>query len=489
MDTLLSRLTWPSVLVRERAGVALAELMSQEGPVGERARNALMEWIGQQNLESTAALGILVFCRLADGHPERLAEPGELDRALKRPSLLSFELLKHLYGAAAIKPDWSTCHSSSTTPEFIPPEFFDKFRTNFLPPIYSTRMEAVQNRTMLPIFRQWAFEWTQLVSAGGYQPSERVFDFGMRPRGSKMIVDFPLSEVYRSAYLRSLAWAVTSGKLSEEAAVGLALEACPVDLGLWGVHPGIKPAWWPTPKSSAGTIDTVPAQVWEALSSVWDRRHEVFKETVLLAASGRVLHGNAIYDLSLRAMFQVAHGPVPGEPEEIMKACHEAQGSHSSHGPCFGGTLDPMDPTDISLVSHDWSILPASVYVRPRVFPRWQYWRGYSGVQLPASFLASDSFSFHCEPNSVKVFDGAAEIGSWRDWTDGVTEEFVDGAGHPHGWTLEMSSELTDKFAGESRSTLGWICELKVLHRGHEYEPFREFSVHQLYGTTNLVLP
>ncbi len=75
----------------------------------------------------------------------------------------------------------------------------------------------------------------------------------------------------------------------------------------------MKPAWWPTPKESAGTIDTVPAQVWTSLSSLWDRRREVFKENALLAASGRVLYGSAIYNLSIRAMFQVAHGPVPGD--------------------------------------------------------------------------------------------------------------------------------------------------------------------------------
>ena len=86
-------------------------------------------------------------------------------------------------------------------------------------------MKQMEHRSMLPMFRQWAFEWAQLVSDGGYRPSEGVFDFGKRPNGNKMIVDFSLSEVYRSAYLRALAWAVTRAGLSESEASYFALEA------------------------------------------------------------------------------------------------------------------------------------------------------------------------------------------------------------------------------------------------------------------------
>lgn len=350
-------------------------------------------------------------------------------------------------------------------------------------------MKEVQDKTLLPMFRQWAFEWTQLVSTLGFQPSARALDFGGRPPGLRMLVDFPLSEIYRSAYLRSLAWAVNSGKVPEEFAVFLAHEACPVDLGLWRVQPGTKPTWWPRPKPSPGPIDTVPARLSAALSGLWDKRHEVFREHALLAAGGSLFYGSTIYSLSIRAMFQAAKGPVPGAPGEIMKACNEAQGSHTSQGIYFGGVLSSIRPEDISVVSRDWSILPASVYVRPRVFPRWQYWRGYRGVQLPAPFLASDKFSFRCEPDSIKVFDGATEIGSWQDWTDGVTEEFVNDTPHPHGWALSASWDLLEKFTRQSRSTLGWICEVKVLHREHEHESFRELSTYQLYGTTNLIRP
>jgi hypothetical protein len=489
MDVLLSRLTWPSVLVRERAAVALAELMAEESPIAERAQTAILAWIGQQNLESTAALGVLVFCRLADQHPDRLPPSGVLDQSVRRPSLLSFALLQFLFPDNAMKPDWSKCHSGLAPSTFEVPGFFDKYRTNFLPSIYSRWMEEVQNGSLSPMFWQWAFEWAQLISEGRHKPSARVFDFGMRMPNSKIIVDFPLSEVYRSAYLRTLAWAVSNGRLSESAACYLALEACPVDLGLWRVKPGIKPTWWPTPEASVGNIDTVPARVWAALSSLWDQKDQVFEGKTLLAAGGRVFQGSTIYDLSIRAMFQVARGPVPGDPESIMGACNKAQGTPSGHSLYFGGTLDSINPAGISLATYDWSILPASVYIQPRIFSRWQYWRGYSGVQLPAPFLASDSISFRCEADSVKVFDGTTEVGSWRDWTDGVTEEFVNCPTYLHGWALEVSSELVDKFARESRANLGWICDLKVLHREHHYEQFREFSTYQLYGIINLVRP
>ncbi len=52
-----------------------------------------------------------------------------------------------------------------------------------------------------------------------------------------------------------------------------------------------------------------------------------------------------------------------------------------------------------------------------------------------------------------------------------------------------MSRKMVDEFARESSATLGWICELKVIHREHHYEEFRGFLTYQMYGTTNLVLP
>ncbi|MFC2009718.1 hypothetical protein ACFLT3_02185 [Chloroflexota bacterium] len=491
VDVLLSRLAWPSVLVRERAAVALAALVSRGDSLSKQVKNALMEWIEKQDLESMAAIGIIVFSRLADQNPEHLPTSNELDRTVRKPSLLSFALLKHLYGSSIV-PDWSKCHSGTAISTFESPKFFDKYKTNFVPPIYSRWMEDVQDRTMLPMLRQWAYEWVQLVSAGGYKPSERVLDFGMRTHRSHMVVDFPISEAYRSAYLRTLAWALTKNKVAEEAAISLALEACPIDLHLWRVRPGIKPVWWPKPVTSDSIVDTIPVQVWSNLSILWNTRRDVFKDKSLLAAEGRILQdSNALYDISIRSIFQIANGPTTGEPEEIKKACDKAYGSYSSYDNShfFQGDLDSINPNSISQTSNDWSVLPASLFVRPRIFPRWQYWRGYQGIQLPCPFLASNKVSFYCEPNSIKIFAGDAEIGSWQDWTDGVTEELLDGAGEPHGWTLEISSDLVDEFARKSHSTYSWICALKILHRKHHYESFSEFSTYQLYGTTNLILP
>ena len=48
LEILLSRLLWPSPMVRERAAVALAELVAARSPESTRARKALLAWIGEQ---------------------------------------------------------------------------------------------------------------------------------------------------------------------------------------------------------------------------------------------------------------------------------------------------------------------------------------------------------------------------------------------------------------------------------------------------------
>ncbi|XUX00067.1 MAG: hypothetical protein TUN42_09250 [Dehalogenimonas sp.] len=464
--------------------------MSQENTTGENAQYDLLKWIGQQNLESTTVLGILCLCRLADQHPDKLPELEKLNQKLHKPSLLSFELLRRLYGDRVTKPNWTRCHSGETPSGFEPQEFFEKYRTNFLPPIYDVWMKEIERKTNLPMFKQWAFEWSQLVSTFGYEPSVRVLDFQGRPPGPRILVDFPLSEVYRSAYLRSLAWAVTKGRLPEDVACFFACKACPVDLDLWRVQPKLKPSWWPAPKMNRGMVDTIPVELSGEISHLWDKRHDFFDGNALLAADGSVISGNETYRLSIRAMFQAAYGPNPGDPREIMKACDEVRLENKvQSGVGFNGSLKLINPEDTILMSGDWSLLPASISVRPSLAPRWQYWRGYHGIQLPAPYVVSKEFSFHCESDSIRVYDGNIQIGYWQDWNDGLTEEFENSLPQPHGWALYTTWDFIEKVSRLSNSTFCWVFEIKGFHRDHEYEKFREYSIVELRGATNLILP
>ena len=69
-DLALSRLTWPSGLVRERAATAVACLIADEG---HGAEERYLHWLASQRLESTTAIGFLVLVRMLQARPSDTA--------------------------------------------------------------------------------------------------------------------------------------------------------------------------------------------------------------------------------------------------------------------------------------------------------------------------------------------------------------------------------------------------------------------------------
>src|SRR6266700_4058191 len=68
LSWLLSRLTWPSIRVRERASVELGALLLHP-QLGGETHSALLQWIAAQRLESLAALGLLLYELDVNGVP------------------------------------------------------------------------------------------------------------------------------------------------------------------------------------------------------------------------------------------------------------------------------------------------------------------------------------------------------------------------------------------------------------------------------------
>lgn len=64
-DILLSRLNWPSPLVREMAACEIARLLS-DALIRETIFTRLIEWIRQQELESLVTIGLLPLIKAAE---------------------------------------------------------------------------------------------------------------------------------------------------------------------------------------------------------------------------------------------------------------------------------------------------------------------------------------------------------------------------------------------------------------------------------------
>jgi len=258
---LFAQLTWPSLLVRERACVSIARLLADPENAGPIS-NYLLRWLGAQELESVAALGLLALLRAQIEGVEQPVPVDAVAAAVTRPSIQSFLLLGE-YAPGRVTFDASASHSGTAPASFEAEPFFEGHVRNFLPPIYDIWASKIEKQARIPFRRQWAYEWGLAKSSIGVELSVKPLEFWLSGSSYKdryQGADMPLSEVYRSAYLRSLGWAVHAGALSRDDAVFFAAQACPIDLELWRLEPGRRPPWWPQVEEAAARSIRPPAQ-------------------------------------------------------------------------------------------------------------------------------------------------------------------------------------------------------------------------------------
>jgi hypothetical protein len=133
---LFDQLHWPSVLVKERACTAISELL-RDPTHSEVTGRKLLQWLGEQTLESSVAYGLLAVLRsITDGANLAPAFQGELADAVQRPSLLSWLLLTSLGATGCPRIEDCLPYSPHPKADFAAPKFFGDYVQSFLPPAH-----------------------------------------------------------------------------------------------------------------------------------------------------------------------------------------------------------------------------------------------------------------------------------------------------------------------------------------------------------------
>jgi hypothetical protein len=491
---LFSRLTWVSGIVREKACVAIADLIINS-PQSDIIQQKLLNWIKVQKLESIAVIGLLVFCRIQiTDNNFKFLPLEEFNSAINKPSILSVLLLNELFPNNIIATDFKKLHLSTAPSNFDIPSFFTKYSSDFLPPIYTKYAKGIEIEKRIPFIRQWAYEWQQFLEALGKNPSSKSLDFWGRQNYEHYITfDAELSEVYRSAYLRTLAWAVTLGAISEKEAKIFAAETCPIDLGLWRIAAASKPSCWPKVEELEGQIDTIPAQIWNQVEKAWQQQLSQDNDWIIAEASGRVYEsGNTVaYDLEIFGLFQSCNGTKIPNFEEIAKWY-----SHKNFVPPpisdnikLEGYIDVFPSNFIEETFGDWSVLPAAIPTYPNTVPRWQYWRLMKNIWLPNPCFGAEMLKFYCSNDALIIQDGEDIFAKWFDWTDGLGEKISANLLPATGQYLLIRRDKIKEIEEEINSVFCWVCRLTVYNRKYDGEPYEKFTDYSQYGATGIVRP
>ncbi|MCU6793335.1 hypothetical protein OB236_14570 [Paenibacillus sp. WQ 127069] len=293
------------------------------------------------------------------------------------------------------------------------------------------------------------------------------------------------SEVYRSAFLRSLAWAVEQKGFSIRDAYKLALRNSPVDLGLWNVKVGNKPDDWPYVLNQESDIDTVPSSIWGKVYEIWSKQQA--SKSNLVQASG-IVHSsdNLVYHLQITGVLQRCIGKEGPDIEELYDHLESDEFEFGASKLFFNGRLKNEDQIE-GIRSGDWLIIPMTKNIWPATIPRWQFWR-MNSIYLPHGALIEEPLDYKCTEDSIQILKQGVLVGEWKDWMHGFSEmadaNLPPNAGH----TLYLNREFIQTLCDEMGMTLSWLCKLSCFSRDYSYGKYKSSVYYDKFGGSSIIL-
>lgn len=500
---LLDRLHWPSCFVKERACRELASLLTQNSP-NPVLDDALANWIVRQPLESTCVYGLLVLVKAKlDGARLDFERLGKLAIEMKAPSLLSVLLFEEL-GVAV--NDETSGHSGEAPANFSPPKFFARYVESFLPPAVHDWAQRIEEIEHIPFIRQWSYEWQNLMEREGYAASTEAAEYWGGPSSDKQFApaDTRISEVYRSAFLRALAWASQCGRIKANTALYFASKICPVDLALWEIPVARAPAWWPIVQATTSPLDTTPAEVWLRVGLLWLKQGArqpwdsgpLGNDEVLLAAGGPVCIAPHSTELKILGAFQRCLGSKSPELSEAFEAVKLAphnyaqlvQTQWNSRLRCTGKLTCGSEGGFAARVE-DWGLVPATLSLHLPTVPRWQAWRMHHALRAPLPFVCGGSLTIEPAESCLHFAANPGQKASWHDWHRGIQEQSDRKQPEPAGYFLTAPRswiEATEKRLG---AQFIWLCELNAHYSKGWSDDAETVSDYRSFGASSIVLP
>lgn len=201
---------------------------------------SLAEWASTRELESQC---LEALCPLLVASPTQDVV-ALIRKAVSRPSVASDALLSIATSSPRLIASWTGCHSGPA-PRYddLREELAQLRAGTFVPPIFGNLFERLQTRTGLPFLSQWAFEYRQLLSKFGRKGDGYIDHFrgSDRETGGQFVAR--QGHLARSAFLRTLAFAVDHWDMPMEAASTHSEVAYPAEAIFLRFPPQPAPTW------------------------------------------------------------------------------------------------------------------------------------------------------------------------------------------------------------------------------------------------------
>lgn len=455
LDFLVARLSWPVPLVRWRAARALRDLLEAPATRHEVTRH-LIRCLAAARCESEVCTTLTLFLM---ARAEARQEPSVLAKTLRHPSILSGILLRHLGGTDHL--EWKQAHSGPAPDEFEPEAYFEEFRTAHVPPIISTRFKRLERTSRRPFMRQWAFEWQMLQEATSVPRTEYPYYFDNFSEVRSGIMGQYIQgqgELYRSAYLRTLAFAVERWRLPAALAEAHAMDVIPAVPGLFEIDPMRRPAWLgDIPERCAANPDDLGRFARELIDV--SRASEMRPVSMDIPIDSAVVQYGTleISAFLVTDEFNTEHVP----ENRIELADFEAAFSITGERP----------ETPLSEYSDDGP--GAAAPVCPSMLPQpYGYWQGHyfaTGLPVPASYVVPASTHLRCTRSGLELINSDRLVAKTAFWHDRWSPEYPRDGNTRCGSYSVLEPALLDAAMIRLGRRLVWKARIRLWQRERDY--------------------
>ena len=460
---ILARLSWPLRMVRWNAAREYGALLGSS-KYGALALRLYFEWLSTRRFESEVTSGLAVLqCTHGRDIPDFL----DLVRSIKKPSLLADVMLQFIYGVGWCKGGWQDAHFGLAPGDFTARKYFEEYRRAHVAPVLSTNLEDLQRRTGFPFMRQWSYEWQRLTKEMD-APHSGYPHYFIGPTLSRSGVMGQFSQaqcdVLRSAYLRTLALAVTLGVLPVRDSGYYATDCLPLNGDLVTVKPQHRPTW----------LADLPEQACDAgasLEAIARRltapRGKVRAVSLHVPIDAKRFEFGELFISSVLATPNFE--PDPSDTYYFQKQTLWILDDRHS----YSGSLNDEDLQRLEISGAKGKALPLCLGLMPMPYGFWHGEYMHQGIALPASFNLPADVRVSCSETGIKVEHGEEVLSTLQIWHDQWTPLYPRDGNTRCGMVTDFAIDDIKRAEARHGMKLAWVAQLRLWEREKDYDEFK----------------
>jgi hypothetical protein len=452
-------------MTRWRAAKEIRNLLND--PVTRSSTTeALLDYLDQCETESEICeILTIIFLASPGGRPSHIA----IALRIHCPSVLADMILERTYGFGGRIGRWGTAHSGRAPADFEAGSYFEEHKTAHVPPILANNLTKLERVSGYPFLQQWAYEWKSLRDKLGTYCTRypHYFDDVLDARAGIMGQYWQrIREVYLSAYLRTLAYAVSECGMPQKIAENNCLDIVHGIAGLFDVEPGARPAWLSAfPERCCAPGADFAFLIRELVQAARTEGMRLVSLNTPVALSVQKFANLTLSAHLITPDYELPDGAVLYEKMPWLSVAETFE---------LKGVRGKITIEEASTKGKRGDEVAVCTCLFPMPFGTWQGDYFHMGLMIPAPYTATNT-EIVCKQESIDciAFDGKV-ISKTGIWNDNWMPTHPKGGSTRCGTATTIDQEVLAETVERLGRKLAYFIRLRIWNREKEYGEYSE---------------